>query len=326
MHWDHRIGRRLKLRDLNILLAVADAGSMAKAATRLAISQPAVSRAIADMEHTLGVTLLDRSPQGVEPTEYGRALLKRGVAVFDELKQGVQDIAFLSDPGSGELRIGANAALSEGIVAAAIDRLSQKYPRVVFHVIAGDTLTVLEGLRTRRVELGFVRLSEHDAEGDANQEVLFEEPLVVVAGVDNPWMRRRKIKLAELVDEHWTWPSSGTLFDTLVVEAFRASGSEPPRRMVYAEAVNLRLKLAATGRFLAVVPASIVQFPAKHAAIRKLPVELGTTQRPTGIITLKNRTLSPLAQRFIECAREIARPLAKSQAPSGRAKNFSDRN
>src|SRR5258705_13749400 len=89
MHWDHRVGRRLKPRDLNILLAVADAGSMAKAATRLAISQPAISRAIADMEHTLGVRLLDRSPQGVEPTQYGQALLKRGLAVFDELKQGV---------------------------------------------------------------------------------------------------------------------------------------------------------------------------------------------------------------------------------------------
>src|SRR5262247_3766180 len=103
MHWNHRVGRRLTLRDLNILLAVADAGSMAKAATRLAISQPAVSRAIADMEHTLGVTLLDRSHLGVEPTAYGHALLKRGAAAFDELKQSVQDIAFLADPGAGEL-------------------------------------------------------------------------------------------------------------------------------------------------------------------------------------------------------------------------------
>ena len=87
---------------MGLPLAVADAGSMAKAATRLAISQPAISRAIADMEHTLGVRLLDRSPQGVEPTQYGQALLKRGLAVFDELKQGVQDIEFLSDPGAGE--------------------------------------------------------------------------------------------------------------------------------------------------------------------------------------------------------------------------------
>src|SRR6187397_130518 len=121
MHWDHRVGRRLKLRDLNILLAVADAGSMAKAALRLSISQPAVSRAIADMEHTLGVKLLDRSPQGIEPTQYGRALLKRGLAAFDELKQGVQDIAFLADPAAGELRVGASASLSEGMVTMVIE-------------------------------------------------------------------------------------------------------------------------------------------------------------------------------------------------------------
>src|SRR5215510_15211647 len=174
MHWDHRIGRRLTLRDLNILLAVADAGSMAKAAMRLAISQPAVSRAVADMEHTLGVTLLDRSRQGVEPTIYGRALLKRGFAVFDELKQGVQDIAFLSDPGAGELRVGASASLSEGIVATVVDRLLQQYPRVVFHVIVGGTAQLLEGLRTRRVELGFVRMSGQESEEDGiKSEVLF---------------------------------------------------------------------------------------------------------------------------------------------------------
>src|SRR5258708_6555901 len=166
MHWDHRVGRRLKLRDLNILLAVADAGSMAKAATRLAISQPAISRAIADMEHTLGVRLLDRSPQGVEPTQYGQALLKRGLAVFDELKQGVQDIEFLSDPGAGELRIGASAALSEGIVAAVADRLSRQYPRIVFQVVLGGTLALVDGLRARHMELGFVRMLGQDSDED----------------------------------------------------------------------------------------------------------------------------------------------------------------
>jgi DNA-binding transcriptional LysR family regulator len=106
MHWDNHVGRRLKLHDLRILLAVAEAGSMAKAAARLATSQPTISRAIADMEHTLGVPLLDRSTQGVEPTQYGRAILKRGVAVFDELKQGVQDIEFLSDPPQESCELG----------------------------------------------------------------------------------------------------------------------------------------------------------------------------------------------------------------------------
>src|SRR5689334_21953344 len=94
----NRARRRLKLRQLEILVAVADTGSMAKAAARLAITQPAISRALADVEQTLGVPLFDRSMHGVEPTQYGRALLKRGLAAFDELDQGVREIEFLTDP------------------------------------------------------------------------------------------------------------------------------------------------------------------------------------------------------------------------------------
>src|SRR4029450_1904558 len=105
MQWDARIGRKIKLRDLHILLAVVQAGSMAKAGTQLAVSQPAVSKAISEMEHALGVSLLDRGSRGVEPTRYGRALIKRSLAVFDELRQGIKEIEFLSDPTGGGMSI-----------------------------------------------------------------------------------------------------------------------------------------------------------------------------------------------------------------------------
>src|SRR5262245_29612905 len=104
MEWDDKAVRRLSTRELRMFLAVAHSGSMAKAAKALATSQPAISKAIADMEHNLGVRLLDRSPQGVEPTQYGRALVKCGLAVFYELKQGINEIGFLADPTAGELK------------------------------------------------------------------------------------------------------------------------------------------------------------------------------------------------------------------------------
>jgi DNA-binding transcriptional LysR family regulator len=305
--------RRLKLRELRILMAVIQAESMAKAARQLAISQPAVSRAIADMEHSLEVPLFDRTARGIEPTRYGRALFRRSVAVFDELKQGVQEIAYLSNPEAGELRIGSSASLSEGIVLAIVNRLSRKYPQVVFHVVPGGALALRESLRERRIELGIARLPEAAAEDEVHAEILFEEPLVVVASTANPWVRRRRIKLAELVNEPWTWSGPGTMFDTLVVDAFRVSGLEPPRATVYAEAINMRIRLAATGPFLAVIPASPLKFHAEHASIKKLPIELPMTQRSVGIITLKKRALSPLAQLFIECAREVAKPLSRRQ-------------
>src|SRR2546427_5517400 len=103
--WESQIGRRLKLRDLHVFSTVVQRGSMAKAARQLGVSTPAVSEVIADLEHALGVRLVDRSAQGIEPTIYGDAILRRSVAVFDELKQGIRDIEFLSNPTTGEVRI-----------------------------------------------------------------------------------------------------------------------------------------------------------------------------------------------------------------------------
>src|SRR5882724_1828609 len=129
MQVSDRIGRRMKLHDLNVLMAVVQAGSMSKAAALLNTTQSAISRSIAELEHTIGARLLDRGPQGVEPTQYGRALLNRGIAAFGELKQGIQDIESLSDPGAGELRVGGSLSTSEGIVLTIIEKLSRQYPR-----------------------------------------------------------------------------------------------------------------------------------------------------------------------------------------------------
>jgi DNA-binding transcriptional LysR family regulator len=200
--WAHmneieRIERRISLHDLRVLMLVVQAGSMGKAAKRLATSQPAVSRSIADLESALGVRLLDRSPQGIEPTPYGRALLKRGISVFDELTEGVKDIRFLADPTAGELRIGASIAIAAGFVSSVINRLCQRYPRLAFQVIATDTATAYRALLDRQVDLAVVHIIEPIAEEYFNAEPLFQDPHVVVAGVQNPLIRRRRLALAD---------------------------------------------------------------------------------------------------------------------------------
>src|SRR6266850_6965913 len=128
MEWDDLTARRLSTRELRIFLAVAHSLSMAKAAKTVGTSQPAISKAIADMERSLGVRLLDRGPQGVEPTQYGRALVKCGIAVFNEVKQGIDEIGFLADPTTGELRFGFIGAVAVGLVQSVIDRLLRKHP------------------------------------------------------------------------------------------------------------------------------------------------------------------------------------------------------
>ena len=120
--------RRLKLRELDILSAAVDAGSMGKAADRLSISQPSVSEAIANIEALLGVPLLDRTARGIEPTIYARALLTRGRVVFDELAQAINDIESLADPAKGEVRIGCAESFSAGLTPAIIQRVLKHLP------------------------------------------------------------------------------------------------------------------------------------------------------------------------------------------------------
>jgi DNA-binding transcriptional LysR family regulator len=311
MQWADRIGRRVKLRDLHVLQAVVQAGSMTKAAHALAISVPVVSKAIADLEHTVGVPLLDREPQGVVPTAYGRALLHRSVIAFEELRQGIKDIEFLADPSAGEVRIGTTPPLSASFVSAVIGRLSRRYPRIVFRVMTEGGESQQRNLNERGVDLLIRRNYGSVADEQLSFEFLFESPYVVAAGVDNPWVKRRRIELAELMGELWALPLPDTGVGSFVLEAFRASGLDLPRAAVVATALEMRTNLLKTGRYLTIFPEFWLQLPERHPSIKKLPVELPIASGPIGIMTLKNRALSPVAQLFIQAAREVAKPLAR---------------
>jgi DNA-binding transcriptional LysR family regulator len=312
MQWADRIGRRLKLRDLHILLAVVKWRSMAKAAAELAISQPAVSKAIADMEHTVGLRLLDRTRQGIEPTAYGRALIRRGLAVFDELRQGVKELEFLADPTAGELRIGSQESIAAGLLPTIIDRFSRQYPRVALHVAQAVFGTMLyRELRERSVDVLLGRISTPFAEDDLEAEILYDGEVVVVAGKQSPWALRRGLKLADLADAAWILPPADSLPGTLAADIFRASGLQMPHAPVTTLSIHLCCRLVATGRFVTTLPASILRF-SEDLPLKVLPIKLPAQPRPVGIVTLKNRTLSPVAQIFINCAREVTRPLAKT--------------
>ena len=128
--WEERIGRRVRLRDLHVLLSVTQLGSMAKAAKALAVSQPAISKSIADLENALGVQLLDRGPSGVQATAYGAALVRRGLASFDELRQGVAEIQCLAGTLAGEVRVGCNDSLTVSLLPGAIEKLAEDHPGV----------------------------------------------------------------------------------------------------------------------------------------------------------------------------------------------------
>jgi DNA-binding transcriptional LysR family regulator len=308
MKWTDRVGRRVKLRDLHIALVVAEAGSMTRAAEELAVSYPVVSRTIADLEHTLGVKLFDRSISGVEPTHYGRALLKSGVAVFDEMRKGLQQIDFIKQPDAGELRIGSSIVMDAGPLPAIIERFSQDFPRAVLHVLHEDiAVQQYENLRNRTAELVLGRLTTTMTEPDLVAEPLFDEPLVVAAGSESHWTKRRKLTLRDLIGEPWLLPTPGSLARSLQDEVFRRSGVDVPAAKALTVSLHLFIRLIETGRWLGLVPASTLRFGGKRLGIKALPVKTLSPPAPVGIVTVKDRTLTPLAERFIDCARKIAK-------------------
>ena len=311
MQLSDRIGRRLKLHDLHVLMAVVQAGSMKKAATLLNTGQSAISRSIAELERTIGVRLLDRNPQGVEPTGYGRALLDGGAAAFDGLRQAVENIEFLADPAAGEVRIGSSALLAASFVTGLIDRLSRRYPRLVFHLVTGYLDTLHRELSERNVDLLIERRVGPVADERLDFEFLFDESFVVAVSAQNPLVRRRRIHLADLANEPWVLPPPESVIGSIVTDAFRASGLDYPRAIVVTDSPQVRVNLLATGRFVTIFPASALRFPTRRSELKVLPVELPMARVRNGIVTLKNRTLSPVAQLFIDHAREVAKLLAK---------------
>jgi DNA-binding transcriptional LysR family regulator len=307
-----RIERRVKLHDLRVLMSVVEKGSMAKAAESLATSQPAISRAIADLEYSLGVCLLDRGPRGAVPTPYGDALVKRGIAIFDELKQGVQDIEFLADPTAGEVRIAAAIGWGAGFVATVIDQLARRYPRVVCHLTVCDPPLTTLALERRDVDLVVSRVVMPLAEDHLQAEVLFADSVFVIAARANPWTRRRRLRLDDLINEPWALPPPDNLAHRWASDAFRAAGLDlPPPAMVTTTGVA-RIALVAKGRFLTIASETVLRFGGWESAIGVLPIDLATAGA-VGIITLKNRTLTPVAQLFIDCAREVGKPMAVSR-------------
>jgi DNA-binding transcriptional LysR family regulator len=251
MDWSDRIGRRIRLRDLHIVLAVAEEGSMTKASAKLAISHPVVSKTVSDLEQTLGVPLFDRNSRGVELTSFGQALLKCGTNVFDEMRQGLKQIEFLADPTSGKLAVGGPEIIMAGILPS--ESFLQQFPGVQLRVVHADTaLMQFNQLLDRQVELLIGRVPRRLVEDDLVSEPLLEEPFVAVAGLDSQWARRRSIELSELIEEAWVLPPYDSAPGLLIAELFHSTGVKPPEARIVTLSIQLTITLIASGRFVGI--------------------------------------------------------------------------
>lgn len=298
-----QISRRFKLRHLNVLSAVIEHGSMAQAAQHLNVSQPVVSKAISDLETMLAVKLLERGTRGVEPTAYGSALLKRSAIVFDELRASVHDLEYLADPTAGDLRVGSTPATGSGLIPSIIDRMSRQFPRINFEITLAEPWTLEREVRERRIDLAVMgqRISLAD---DLEMTVLRRDRLHVVAGANHHLISRRKIAIAELCEEYWCLPPPNHPISQVVLGAFRRNGLPPPRATVQVSSAPFTSSLIAHGYFIGVLGSLFLRSNITRPQLRILPVNLGRDEWPTSIVTLKHRTINPVAKLFVDYLRK----------------------
>jgi DNA-binding transcriptional LysR family regulator len=312
MKWDDRIGRRLRLKDLHTLQTVAEVGSMAKASERLALSQPAISKAVSDMEHVLGAPLLERSSRGVELTECGRLLVERTRVVFDEITQGVSDIDRVSDPSRGNVKIGTTEPVA-GVVSEFIIRLASKYPHLTYDVMISDLDTLIGELRQRTRDVVITRWAPPPIADDLAVQTLFKSSLAVMAGQGHPLLRRKKLSLGNLLDERWTLSPPDSFLGRVVIDLFRRRNLPLPPAVVTTISIHMRLELLTSGGFPTVLPAQMLRYPSNRAWLRALDVDLRDTSQPIASITLKRRRATGAVKLFEQASLEVCKIMAKVQ-------------
>jgi DNA-binding transcriptional LysR family regulator len=310
-NWDAHIGRRVRLRDLHILLAVVQHGSMIKAASQLNVSQPAISDAIATLETALGVRLLERSRKGVEPTPYGALLLKYGRMAIDDLRQGIKEIEFLADPTAGELRIVCTDTIANGLLVPIIQLLGQRHPRVRLDVAQfARPLYGFAELEERKADLAMVRLDPGTSFASTlDVQELLDDRYCVVASRQSPLTRADKIDLPDLTYARWVMPPSevlagGASISTPIRQAFVDAGLQPPEITITTFSVFLRTTMVASGSYLSVLPESVLRLHTDKLC--ELPTALAMPNWPLAIVTIKSRAPNPAVGLFVEIAREIA--------------------
>jgi DNA-binding transcriptional LysR family regulator len=227
-------------------------------------------------------------------------LLRRSLAVFDELRQSVREIEFLADPNAGELRVASTEVLAAGLLPAAIDRLTRQYPCMTVRTAQGSFSTVLEFLRDRRYEVAVARLLSSGPDLDL-QPLHYEQPFVVV-GSRSKWARQRRVKLADLAGEAWI-QSPPEMEPVVPLKAFHAAGVPRPCVVVFSGSLNMRYGLLASGRFITMIPDSALHYGPRRAAIRILPIKLPRWHVPTCVVPLKGRTLSQSASTALRFTR-----------------------
>jgi DNA-binding transcriptional LysR family regulator len=295
-----RLPRHLKLRELRVLLAVAEQGSFRKAARLLHLTQPAITAAIAELEAMLGVALFDRTARGVTPTAHGESFIRRASAIFGELRLAAADIQVISGGARGTLRVGTGGGgWGMGILPTALTRLLDPQLEASVMIREADEDVLVEQLKARELDMFFSRLTPLPDDSELAYRPLYDDSICVFARRTHPLAARKRMTWDDLAGERWVVPPAGSLSYHHIQRTLHKGGLAMPRHVVQATSAPVAFGMVLHGNFLCFGTHLYYEFSVLKPLLSVLAVHLPQVMNAFGVVTLKDRQVSPLGERLI---------------------------
>ena len=299
-----QITSRLRMRQLRLLIALDESGTLHRAAERIAISQPGATKALHEIESSLGLTLFTRSSQGLQANELGRCVIRYARLIHNDLAHMRDELQGILQGHGGHLAVGSIAGAVPHLLRA-ITELRRQQPQMSIQVVEDISPRLLKLLDDGRLELAIARTSASQ-QPDAYERVsLHPEGLTLVAHRDHPQQDNTALCLADLAAYSWVMYPPGTPMRSVLEHTFSEQSVSFPRYPLETSSTFTMLSLLqADPQLVAVMPESIAQSSEQFGLLRRLPLALQARNEPYAIIHRRNAVLSPLATQLLTQLRE----------------------
>jgi DNA-binding transcriptional LysR family regulator len=295
------------MRQIRLLVALDEHRNMHRAAASLAMTQPAATRLLGDLETLLELRLFERSARGLTPNAYGESLIRHARIVLSALDHSRDELNALLLGTTGKIAIGTLLVAAPMLVPRALVTFKKQHPRHTVLIREGTTATLVEALYKGELDL-VVGRAWTDFSGDGFRfEPFYSEPMRVVARVGHPLAGRGALQLQRLANWAWILPPPETAFRKRLDAAFREAGVEPPLSIVESLSILTNTMLVRETDTLAVLPSDVAAHYARSGVLRVLPVNLPPPSGPVGVITAAGRALPPAASDLVQSLRDAAR-------------------
>lgn len=308
---DWYIRANFKPRHLQLLVAMDEFRNIRKVADHVNVTQPAVSKALAEMEKGLGARLFERTPRGIHPTVYGECMIRHARTLLMGLNHARDELRGLMSGSHGKTSVGALPAATPALLPASLALLKQRSPTTTVLVREATSDALLADLRLGNLDLVVGTLPSRSASNELEERIVSDEPQFLIAGTDHPLARRRRLAWRDLKGFPWVLPPVGSLKREPLEATFERYGIPLPSDVIETASVHMIHSYVQMTHAVAVLAGSVARHYQSLGLIAILPLELPKLVRPFGMLWNRERPLSPATRLMMDCVQEASsKPLA----------------